>query len=58
MKNKGDITAAVITYNEADRIGRTLASVKNLASEMVVIDSGSTDETVKIAESFGAKIYI
>lgn len=58
MKNKGDITAAVITYNEAGRIGRTLASVKNLVSEIVVIDSGSTDETVKIAESFGAKTYI
>ena len=49
---------AIITYNEEDRLPRTLEAVKDLADEIVVVDSGSTDRTVEIAKSFGAKVYI
>jgi glycosyltransferase involved in cell wall biosynthesis len=50
------LSVAIIARNEARNIGRTLASVA-WASEIVLVDSGSTDETVAIARSHGAKIY-
>jgi glycosyltransferase involved in cell wall biosynthesis len=45
------ITPLVLTYNEAPNIGRTLASLQ-WAERVVVLDSGSTDETEGIAKSF------
>ena len=45
----------VITLNEEKRLARTLNSAKNLVDEIVIVDSGSTDRTREIAESFGAK---
>jgi glycosyltransferase involved in cell wall biosynthesis len=45
----------VITLNEADRIGRCLESVHG-ASEVVVVDSGSTDDTVALATGLGARV--
>lgn len=50
------LSVAIITYNEAHNLGRCLESVKDLAHEIVVIDSGSTDETLAIAQKFGALI--
>ncbi len=50
------ISAAIITLNEEKRIGTAIDSVK-WADEVVVVDSGSTDRTVEIAESKGAKVY-
>ena len=47
----------MVAMNEAANIGRTLESVK-WADEIVVIDSGSTDETLDIARRYGATIFI
>ena len=58
MKEKLPLSVAIITYNEEDIIGRTLEAVKDIASEIVVVDSGSTDRTREIAESYGAKVYV
>lgn len=52
------LSVAIITYNEEDIIGRTLESVKDIASEIVVVDSRSTDRTREIAKSYGAKVYV
>ncbi len=49
------LSVCVITCNEADRLGRCLESVRGLADEIVVIDSGSTDGTREVAESFGVR---
>ncbi len=49
------ISAFVITFNEADRIADCLNSLE-FCDEIVVIDSFSTDATVQIAESLGAKV--
>ena len=54
---RSTLSVAIITFNEADNIERTLASVR-FADEVVVVDSGSTDRTVEIARSFGAKVFV
>jgi len=48
----------VITFNEAAHIGRCLDSVKALATEMVVVDSYSTDDTVDLARARGATVIV
>lgn len=49
------ISAVIIARNEAAGIARTLRSLA-LADEIVVVDSGSTDETCAIAASMGARV--
>jgi glycosyltransferase involved in cell wall biosynthesis len=46
-----DITPVILTYNEAANIGRSLERLK-WACEVVIVDSGSTDDTLAIAAGF------
>jgi glycosyltransferase involved in cell wall biosynthesis len=48
------LSAAIITLNEEANLPRCLESVRKLVTEIVVIDSGSTDRTREVAEKFGA----
>jgi len=50
------LSVFVITRNEEARLGRTLAAVQEIAGEIIVVDSGSTDETVRIAQEAGARV--
>jgi glycosyltransferase involved in cell wall biosynthesis len=50
------LSLAVISFNEEARIGKCLASIRGLVREIVVIDSGSIDRTVAIAEEAGARV--
>ena len=56
------ISIALITLNEEENLPRTLESVKPLVcdgkGEIIVVDSGSTDRTIEIAQSYGAKVFI
>lgn len=52
------ISGVVTTLNNANTLTRCLASLKAICSEIVVLDSGSTDRTREIAESFGARFYM
>jgi glycosyltransferase involved in cell wall biosynthesis/cytochrome c-type biogenesis protein CcmH/NrfG len=51
------ISACMIVKNEEDMLERLLASVQPMVDEMIVVDTGSTDKTVEIAESFGARVF-
>lgn len=50
------LSVFIIARNEADRIGRTLNSVKGWVDEVIVVDSGSQDDTVALSESLGARV--
>jgi len=50
------LSVAIIALNEERNLPRTLASV-SFADEIVIVDTDSTDRTVEIAESFGAKVF-
>lgn len=50
------LSVVIITLNEESNLQRTLASVA-WADEIVVVDSGSTDRTREVADSFHAKLY-
>src|SRR5579863_8329770 len=56
------LSVVLITQNEEGNISRTLESVMPLVrdgkGEIIVVDSGSTDRTVEIAKSFGAKVFV
>jgi glycosyltransferase involved in cell wall biosynthesis len=49
------LTVTIIAANEADRIARAIESV-SFADEVLVVDSGSSDETVAIAKALGARV--
>lgn len=50
------ISAIVITKNEESMLGDCLKSIR-WADEIIVLDSGSTDNTLKLAREFGAKVH-
>ncbi len=50
------LSVIIITKNEEEMIGDCLMSVKDLADEIIVVDSGNTDKTNEIAKEYGAKI--
>jgi glycosyltransferase involved in cell wall biosynthesis len=47
----------MIVKNEEANLRTSLESVKDVVDEIVIVDTGSTDNTVKIAKEFGAKIF-
>ena len=56
MKNVIKISVIIPTLNAAEGLLRTIKSVKFAADEVIVVDGGSTDESVQIAKEAGAKV--
>lgn len=52
------LTVALAVYNEEKNLEACLTSVKEIASEIVIVDGSSTDSTVDIAKKFGSRIHI
>ncbi len=55
---KHTLSVILITKNEADRVEPCLQSVVNIADEIIVLDSGSTDETVSICKKYTDNVEI
>ena len=51
------ISACYMVKNAAEDLRRSLENLKNFVDEIIVVDTGSTDSTVEVAEKFGAKIF-
>jgi glycosyltransferase involved in cell wall biosynthesis len=51
------LAVIILTWNEERHLERAIRSVEPLASELVVVDSHSSDRTVDIARSLGARVY-
>lgn len=50
------LSLCMIVKDEEECIGRCLSSVKDVVDEMIIVDTGSSDQTVDICKSFGAKV--
>ncbi len=51
------LSVVIITYNEERNIERCILSIKEIADEIIIVDSYSTDLTIPIALNLGAKIF-
>ena len=51
------LSVVIIAKNEAHNLPRCLQSVKGLADEVVVVDSGSTDGTLEVCAQYGAAVH-
>jgi glycosyltransferase involved in cell wall biosynthesis len=52
------ISACLITLNEEENLPRALASLSGIADQIIVVDSGSTDQTEEIARRYGAEFFL
>ena len=57
MPGDPSLSACMIVKNEEEFLPQCLDSVKDVVDELIIVDTGSTDRTVEIAESYGARVY-
>ncbi len=53
-----DITAIILTKNEEVNIKKCIESIKPIVKRIIVVDSGSTDDTASIAKDLGADVLV
>lgn len=56
MPRKLPVSVTIITQDEADRVGLAIESVIDFVDEVIVVDSGSSDDTESVAERLGARV--
>lgn len=52
------LSVVLATFNEEKNLSDCLTSIKDLAQEIIIVDGTSTDDTVKIAREYGAKVTV
>ena len=57
MNKKDSISVIILTFNEEKHIERCIASTIGMATDVFVVDCYSTDKTLELAETLGAKVY-
>jgi tetratricopeptide (TPR) repeat protein len=57
IKPRPTVSACLIVKDEEELLPNCLRSIRDWVDEIVVVDTGSTDRTVEIAESFGARVF-
>jgi len=55
--SQGQLSLCMIVRDEAELLPACLSSVQGLVDEIIVVDTGSTDDTVAIAQGLGAQVY-
>lgn len=50
------LSLCMVVKNEAQLLGECLKTLRNVVDEIVIVDTGSTDRTIPIAKSFGARV--
>jgi tetratricopeptide (TPR) repeat protein len=56
-RGRGLIAATLIVKNEGKVLGACLESIRHVVDEIIVVDTGSTDDSVEIARRHGARVY-
>lgn len=51
------LSVCMIVKNEGEFLEQCLTSVRDIADEIILVDTGSTDRTVEIAQTFGCKVF-
>lgn len=51
------LSLCMIVKNEEKNLERCLESIKDIVDEIIIVDTGSIDNTLKIAEKYNAKIF-
>lgn len=57
MSKNHNISAVIIACDEEKHIQKCIQSILPITSDIIVVDSGSTDNTISLAESSGARVY-
>ncbi|UCD17109.1 MAG: tetratricopeptide repeat protein [Candidatus Zixiibacteriota bacterium] len=57
LENRATICACMIVKNEEELLPTCLESIRSWIDDIIIVDTGSTDRTVEIARSYGAKVY-
>ncbi|WP_184549156.1 glycosyltransferase family 2 protein [Mucilaginibacter sp. FT3.2] len=51
------ISVVIITQNEAEILAKSIPMLQQISNDIIVIDNGSTDETINIAQAFGCRVH-
>ncbi len=57
LETRATVSACLIVKNEEEFLPNCLESIRSWVDEIIVVDTGSTDRTVEIAQSYGAKVF-
>lgn len=57
MDTASKLSAVVISFNEEKNIARCITALQQVSDDIIIVDSGSADDTLKIAAAMGARVF-